>query len=82
MTGVQTCALPICAADLAQLHARLALKGPGPVTVEQHANPLQAFAAALEAADPADRIVVFGSFQTVGGVLKNGVPRLTGKHTA
>ena len=70
------------AADLAQLHARLALKGPGPVTVEQHANPLQAFAAALEAADPADRIVVFGSFQTVGGVLKNGVPRLTGKHTA
>ena len=70
------------AADLAQLHARLALKGPGPVTVEQHANPLRAFAAALEAADPADRIVVFGSFQTVGGVLKNGVPRLTGKHTA
>ncbi len=70
------------AADLAQLHATLALKGPGPVTVAQHAGPLAAFAAARAGADPADRIVVFGSFHTVGGVLKNGVPRLTGKHTA
>ncbi len=70
------------AADLAQLHGTLALKGPGPVTVAQHADPLAAFAAALAGADPADRIVVFGSFHTVGGVLKNGVPRLTGKHTA
>ncbi len=70
------------AAGLAQLHATLALKGPGPVTVAQHADPLSAFAAALAGADPADRIVVFGSFHTVGGVLKNGVPRLTGKHTA
>ena len=34
----------------------------------------------LGGADPADRIVVFGSFHTVGGVLKNGVPRLSGKH--
>ena len=70
------------AADLVKLHATLALKGSGPVTVAQHTDPLAAFAAALEAADPADRIVVFGSFHTVGGVLKNGVPRLTGKHTA
>ena len=68
--------------DLAALHGRLALKGPGPVTVACHAQPLQALAAALEAADPADRIVVFGSFYTVGGVLKDGVPRLAGKHTA
>ncbi len=28
------------------------------------------------AADPADRIVVFGSFLTVGGVLQDGLPRL------
>jgi dihydrofolate synthase/folylpolyglutamate synthase len=34
----------------------------------------------VEAADPADRIVVFGSFYTVGGVLENGVPRLQAKH--
>ena len=66
--------------DLAALHARLALRGPGPVTVACHPQPLQALVAALGDADPADRIVVFGSFHTVGGVLKNGVPRLSGKH--
>ena len=68
------------AAELAARHAQLGLKGPGPVTVACHADPLQALSAALSEADPADRIVVFGSFHTVGGVLKNGVPRLTGKH--
>ena len=36
--------------------------------------------AAVAAADPADRIVVFGSFYTVGGVLINGTPRLHAKH--
>ena len=66
--------------ELAARRAQLGLKGPGPVTVACHGDPLQAFAAALSSADPADRIVVFGSFQTVGGVLKNGVPRLTGQH--
>lgn len=45
-----------------------------------HADPMQALQAAVAAADPADRIVVFGSFYTVGGVLQHGVPRLTGKH--
>ena len=66
--------------ELAARHAQLGLKGPGPVTVAGHASPLQALGSALVDADPADRIVVFGSFLTVGGVLKNGVPRLTGKH--
>ena len=46
-----------------------------------HEDPAQALAAALQAADPADRIVVFGSFYTVGGVLKNGLPRLSGNHS-
>ena len=36
--------------------------------------------AALAQADPADRIVVFGSFYTVGGVLKDGPPRLVARH--
>ncbi|EGI77227.1 bifunctional tetrahydrofolate synthase/dihydrofolate synthase [Hylemonella gracilis] len=45
-----------------------------------HAAPLEALIAAMAAADPADRIVVFGSFYTVGGVLKEGVPRLQAKH--
>ena len=43
-------------------------------------SPEQALQAAIAAADPADRIVVFGSFYTVGGILKDGVPRLLAKH--
>ncbi|KRC00482.1 bifunctional folylpolyglutamate synthase/dihydrofolate synthase [Hydrogenophaga sp. Root209] len=45
-----------------------------------HANPMEALQAAVSHADPADRIVVFGSFFTVGGVLQDGVPRLSAKH--
>ncbi|MGJ7484427.1 bifunctional tetrahydrofolate synthase/dihydrofolate synthase [Variovorax sp. LT2P21] len=45
-----------------------------------HADPMSALRAAIEAADPADRIVVFGSFFTVGGVLAHGTPRLQAKH--
>ncbi len=45
-----------------------------------HADPESALQAALSGADPADRIVVFGSFFTVGGVLQDGVPRLQAKH--
>ena len=43
-------------------------------------NPVTALQAAVDAAEPTDRIVVFGSFYTVGGVLQNGVPRLQAKH--
>ncbi|SDM58264.1 dihydrofolate synthase / folylpolyglutamate synthase [Oryzisolibacter propanilivorax] len=50
------------------------------VPVSTHASPQQALQAAIAAADPADRIVVFGSFYTVGGVLQQGVPRLQAKH--
>jgi len=45
-----------------------------------HAAPMAALAAAIAAADPADRIVVFGSFFTVGGVLEHGTPRLQARH--
>lgn len=45
-----------------------------------HAGPMEALRAAIEQAGPADRIVVFGSFFTVGGVLENGTPRLQAKH--
>lgn len=68
------------AQDLAALHERLALKGPGPVSAQQHATPAAALAAAVEVADPADRIVVLGSFLTLGGILKDGVPKLTAPH--
>jgi dihydrofolate synthase / folylpolyglutamate synthase len=68
------------AQDLASLHQQLALKGPASVGVSCHGEPSDALSAALGRADPADRIVVFGSFTTVGGVLKDGLPRLTGQH--
>ncbi|MED5618330.1 bifunctional tetrahydrofolate synthase/dihydrofolate synthase [Ideonella sp. BN130291] len=50
------------------------------VPVHCHASPADALRAAVAAADPADRIVVFGSFYTVGGVLKDGLPRLSAPH--
>ncbi len=53
--------------------------GPG-VETHCHPTPSAALAAAAAAADPADRIVVFGSFFTVGGVLKDGLPRLAARH--
>jgi dihydrofolate synthase/folylpolyglutamate synthase len=69
------------AAGAADLQAQL---GPPPagrrVDVHTFATPGAALAAAAAAADPADRIVVFGSFYTVGGVLKDGLPRLTARH--
>lgn len=68
------------AAELVASHAALGAKGPGPVTVRAHASPADALASALGEADPADRIVVFGSFYTVGGVLKDGLPRLGARH--
>jgi dihydrofolate synthase/folylpolyglutamate synthase len=43
-------------------------------------TPEAALAAAVKGADPADRIVVFGSFYTVGGILKSGTPRLSAPH--
>ena len=50
------------------------------VHTSTHASPVAALQAAMSQADPADRIVIFGSFHTVGGVLLNGVPRLQAKH--
>ena len=44
------------------------------------ASPKLALDAAIANSAPTDRIVVFGSFFTVGGVLQDGVPRLQAKH--
>ncbi len=52
----------------------------GPPAVHTHETPASAMAAALSGADPVERIVVFGSFYTVGGVLKAGLPRLSAPH--
>ena len=43
-------------------------------------SPRDALQAAIKAANPTDRIVVFGSFYTVGGILKDGLPRLSAPH--
>ncbi len=66
------------AADLQQ--AWQAQNSRQDVASSVHTDPQSALQAAVSAADPADRIVVFGSFYTVGGVLKDGVPRLQAKH--
>jgi dihydrofolate synthase / folylpolyglutamate synthase len=68
------------AASAAELVALLA--GLGCATASAHAGPAQALQAALGAAEPADRILVFGSFYTVGGVLEAGLPRLGAPHAA
>jgi dihydrofolate synthase/folylpolyglutamate synthase len=57
-----------------------ALPGRRDVPASIHTGPEDALRAAVAAADPTDRILVFGSFYTVGGVLTHGVPRLSGKH--
>ena len=44
------------------------------------ADPQKALDAAVAAAEPTDRIVVFGSFYTVGSVLLQGTPRLQARH--
>ena len=76
--------LPLPRASSAQaLSALLTARDGGAARVSGcHASPAEALAAAVAAADPADRIVVFGSFYTVGGVLQHGVPRLAAKHLA
>ncbi|MFZ2989901.1 glutamate ligase domain-containing protein, partial [Ideonella sp.] len=76
------CDLPLPrAASAVQLAEVLARVAPGSAAT-CHADPEAALAAALLGANPADRIVVFGSFYTVGGVLKNGLPRLDAPHRA
>lgn len=73
------------AASAQELHAQWlaspcaqALARPQPVACVS--SPQAGLEAAVAQADPADRIIVFGSFLTVGGVLHNGVPRLAAKH--
>jgi dihydrofolate synthase/folylpolyglutamate synthase len=46
------------------------------------ADPQTALDAAIAAAAPTDRIVVFGSFYTVGGILQHGTPRMPAPHAS
>jgi len=82
------CDLPTSrAASAADLARRVAASRPAALAVpasicSEHLTASSALAAALEAADPTDRILVFGSFFTVGGVLQQGLPRGGAKHLA
>ncbi|RMX08005.1 bifunctional tetrahydrofolate synthase/dihydrofolate synthase [Corticibacter populi] len=53
---------------------------PREVPAQIFPDPQKALDAAASVAEPTDRIVVFGSFYTVGGVLQHGVPRLSAPH--
>ena len=52
------------------------LRTPTRLHLSTHTTPQEALAAAAADATPADRILVFGSFYTVGGVLADGPPRV------
>ncbi|MFT4193435.1 bifunctional tetrahydrofolate synthase/dihydrofolate synthase [Ottowia sp.] len=67
---------PRAASGAALRAAWQALTQRGDAAAQVAASPLEALRAAALAATPTDRIVVFGSFYTVGGVLEHGIPRL------
>jgi dihydrofolate synthase / folylpolyglutamate synthase len=71
---------PRAATAQALLATWQALPGRRDVPASTHTSPEDALRAAVAAAEPTDRILVFGSFYTVGGVLTHGVPRLSAKH--
>jgi dihydrofolate synthase/folylpolyglutamate synthase len=76
-TDLPTPRAATAAALLAQWQAQ---PGRRDVPASTHADPAEALRAAAATAEPTDRILVFGSFYTVGGVLQQGVPRLAARH--
>ncbi len=56
------------------------LPAPHPNVIGTYSHPTQALSAAIHQATSADRIIVFGSFWTVGDVLAHGVPKLSAAH--
>jgi dihydrofolate synthase/folylpolyglutamate synthase len=76
------CDLPtVRAAKAASVAEKWAVMNTRPASASScHPNPQAALDAAFAAAAPDDRIVVFGSFFTVGGVLEHGEPRPPAPH--
>jgi dihydrofolate synthase/folylpolyglutamate synthase len=76
------CDLPtpraIKAHELAQINAELPPNQQKPFQV--FSDPVKALDEALSKAEPTDRIVVFGSFYTVGAILSHGLPSLNAPH--
>ena len=71
---------PRAATGAALLAAWQAVNRRAETTAVVCESPDIALQTAIKAADPADRIVVFGSFYTVGGILRGGLPRLSAPH--
>ena len=71
---------PRAATGTALLAGWQAVNSRADVTSVVCKSPHDALQAAIKAANPTDRIVVFGSFYTVGGILKDGLPRLSAPH--
>ncbi len=77
------CDLPVPRAASGAVLADVVRRAQPTAQTSVHASPALALGAALERADPADRILVFGSFLTVGGVLASGLwRRRAAPHTA
>lgn len=72
--------LPRAAKALELEHAWRAQNQRQDTTAQCFANPAEALTRAVAESGATDRIIVFGSFYTVGGVLQNGIPRLQAKH--
>jgi dihydrofolate synthase / folylpolyglutamate synthase len=72
--------LPRALGSAALADAARAVDACGKASKACFSDPQSALDAAVAAASPADRIIVCGSFFTVGGVLKHGLPRLNAKH--
>jgi dihydrofolate synthase/folylpolyglutamate synthase len=87
VTQWHACGLPTSRAATAE-ELRAVLLGDGAEgastvpegSIHLHESPIHALQSALSAADPADRILVFGSFWTVGGVIAQGLPKLGSAH--
>jgi dihydrofolate synthase/folylpolyglutamate synthase len=66
------------AQELAQISSHLPKSHQKPYQV--FSDPVKALDEALAKAEPTDRIVVFGSFYTVGAILSHGLPSLNAPH--
>ena len=71
---------PRASSGAALLSSWQSTKPRADTSASAYLSPCEALQAAIDAANPADRIVVFGSFYTVGGIVKDGIPRLSAPH--
>jgi len=76
------CDLPTPRAIKAEELVKIGSQLPKTLQKPSHvfSDPVKALKEALAKAKPTDRIVVFGSFYTVGAILSHGIPKLDAPH--